>query len=80
MHTIVIGDGLGKAMIGLEEHHLAERLNVGRHEIQRLLGSGKEYGRGPLPAFLRAAVMARANGASLTVIILEPESEASPDE
>ena len=55
MRTIIIGDGLTKDFLGADQPFGDARPNVGRAEIDRLLGRGKAYGTGPLPAFLRAA-------------------------
>ena len=56
MRTIIIGDGLTKDFLSAEQPFAASPLNIGRAEIDRLLGRGKAYGNGPLPAFLRLVV------------------------
>jgi len=56
VRAIVIGDGLTKECLGSEQPFAASAQNVGASEIDRLLGRGKAYGNGPLPAFLRAVV------------------------
>ena len=54
MRTIVIADGLTKEFLSREQPFAASPTNVGRAEIDRLLGRGKAYGQGPLPTCLRA--------------------------
>ena len=73
MRTIVIADGLTKDYLGAEEPFAGSRRNVGRAEIERLLGRGKAHGRGPLPAFLRAVVESSKAGADLRLILLRGE-------
>jgi ADP-ribose pyrophosphatase len=73
MRTIVIADGLTKDYLGAEEPFAGSRRNVGRAEIDRLLGRGKAHGRGPLPAFLRAVVESSKAGADLRLILLRGE-------
>jgi ADP-ribose pyrophosphatase len=55
MRTIIVGDGLTKEFLSAEEPFASSRNNVGRSEIDRLLGRGKAFGQGPLPSFLRLA-------------------------
>jgi hypothetical protein len=54
MQTIVIANGLTKEFLSREQPFAASPTNVGRAEIDRLLGRGKAYGQGPLPTCLRA--------------------------
>ena len=49
MQTIVIADGLTKEFLSNEQPFAASPTNVGGAEIDRLLGRGKAYGKGPLP-------------------------------
>jgi ADP-ribose pyrophosphatase len=74
MRTIVIADGLTKDFLGAEQPFAAEARNVGRAEIDRLLGRGKAYGEGPLPAFLRAASESDARTAGSQVVLLRGDS------
>jgi hypothetical protein len=78
MRTIVIADGLTKDYLGSEEPFAGSRRNVGRAEIDRLLGRGKAYGSGPLPAFLRAVGESSKAGADLRLVLLRGE-EPVPD-
>jgi ADP-ribose pyrophosphatase len=58
MRAIVIADGLTKDFLSLEQPFVEARNNLGRAEIDRLLGRGKGYGEGPLSAFLQAIATA----------------------
>ena len=53
MFTIVIGDGLTNEFLSPEVQFQTCPLNVGRQEIDRLLGAGPDFGSGVLPRFLR---------------------------
>jgi hypothetical protein len=52
---IVIGEGLVRATLSPEKQFLGIPANLGAREIGRLMGRGKLYGDGPLPALIRAA-------------------------
>ncbi len=77
MSTIIIGDGLTNDVLSPQHQFQASRENVGQREIARLLGKGKAFGEGPLPAFLRAAVQARSQGAAPELLFLQPAGEAA---
>ena len=70
MRTLIIGDGLTKDFLSAEQPFADARHNVGRAEIDRLLGRGKTYGNGPLAAFLRAAVETVRKDAETRLILL----------
>jgi len=70
MRTIIIGDGLTKEFLSVEQPFADARHNVGRAEIDRLLGRGKAYGNGPLPAFLRAAAENARQNTETRLILL----------
>ena len=76
MSTIIIGEGLTNDVLSPQYQFQASRENVGQREIERLLGQGKTFGEGPLPAFLRAAAQARNNGAALELLFLQPADDA----
>ena len=76
MSTIIIGEGLTNDVLSPQHQFQASRENVGQREIERLLGQGKTFGEGPLPAFLRAAAQARNNGAALELLFLQPADDA----
>lgn len=73
MQTIIVGDGLTKDVLSLEHPHQTSKSNIGRLEIERLMGKGKAFGGGPLPFFLRQAIEARASGAAVRVVLLKEE-------
>ena len=73
MQTIIIGDGLTKEFLSAEAPFSSSRQSVGRAEIDRLLGRGKEYGNGPLGAFLRAAAEGRGQKAEVRLIVLRAD-------
>ncbi len=70
MFTIVIGDGLTNEFLSPEVQFQACPLNVGRQEIDRLLGAGPDFGNGVLPRFLREAASARTRGANTALLLL----------
>ena len=73
MRTIIIGDGLTKDFLSAEQPFADERRNVGKAEIDRLLGRGKAYGNGPLPSFLRAAAENVRQDAESQLILLRSD-------
>ncbi len=56
MNSVVLGVGLTREVLSPEPAFRSSRTNVGRQEIERLLGEGAS--EGPLPRFLRAATAA----------------------
>ena len=49
---IIIADGLTNEFLSPEVQFRNRKVNIGAHEISRLMGSGPEFGSGPLPTFL----------------------------
>jgi ADP-ribose pyrophosphatase len=83
MYTIIIGDGLTEDFLSPEVQYIAGKSSVGQYEIDRLMGKGRHFGQGPLPAFLRQATSARQNGASIGLLFLRNTyefDEAGEDE
>ncbi len=70
MFTIVIGDGLTNEFLSSEIQYQTCPRNVGRQEIDRLLGAGPAYGSGVLPRFLREVASARKDGANTRLLLL----------
>jgi ADP-ribose pyrophosphatase len=68
--TVAIGVGLTDSVLGLEERYLGSANHVGRAVSERLLGAGRGYGQGILPAFVSELVGARRVGARVGVILL----------
>ena len=66
MHSIVVVTGVSERELSPEPRHLSERGSVGRQEIERLLGRGRSFGRGPLVRILEAGV---AGDATVIVIV-----------
>ena len=77
MHRIIIGDGLTNEILSPQHQYQSSKGNVGQREIALLLGKGKTFGDGPLPAFFRSAAAARAAGESVDLLLLRPTSDAS---
>ena len=77
MQVFIIGDGLTKDQLGSEAPFTAARGHVGRAEVERLLGQGKAYGKGPLPTFLQLAAEQAQGEGSLRLIALQ--TSAPPD-
>ena len=78
--TVIVGDGLTKDILSLEHPYQTSKSNVGRREIERLMGRGKAFGDGPLPSFLREAIEARSRGAAVQLVLLKDEEGAGASE
>jgi len=70
MQTFIIADGLTKEYLSAEQPFAGSRFNLGRAEIDRLLGRGRAYGKGPLPTFLRGATKAMGEDSSTRLLLL----------
>ncbi len=80
MFTIVIGDGLTNEFLSPEVQFQTRPLNVGRQEIDRLLGAGPDFGNGVLPRFLGEAASAGKHGAKTGLLLLRSaESSVGSD-
>ena len=67
--TIIICVGLSRRNISPELHLQSSLENIGRSEIARLMGAGRDAGNGPLPSFLRqACVAARRSDSGVHVV------------
>ncbi len=80
MNTIIIGDGLSRAVLDPDQPFRDLPRNVGPAEIDRLMGRGRMYGDGPLPAFLRAAVDAADAGAPIRLLLFGESVKTSGEE
>ena len=78
--TVIVGDGLTRDILSLEHPYQTSKSNVGRREIERLMGRGKAFGDGPLPSFLREAIEARSRGAAVQLVLLKDEEGAGASE
>jgi ADP-ribose pyrophosphatase len=78
MITIVIGDGLTSEFLSPEVQFQASLLHVGLQEIDRLMGSGQDFGTGPLPTFLQEVAAANGRGVNTSLLLLQ-SSEDSTD-
>jgi ADP-ribose pyrophosphatase len=78
MFTIVIGDGLTNEFLSPEVRFQACPANVGRQEIDRLLGAGQDSERGVLARFLGDVAMAGKSGANMGLLLLQ-KAENSPN-
>ena len=65
---IVIADGLTRGMLSPEKQFLGIRRNLGGREIARLMGSGRAFGKGPIPSFIRLLTEAGPEGPRLILI------------
>jgi ADP-ribose pyrophosphatase len=74
--TIVIGDGLTNAFLSAEHPFHTSRSNVGKQEIERLMGRGRNAGKGPLPMFLRQALEV---GPAVKVVLFGQNGEMDSD-
>jgi hypothetical protein len=68
--TVAIGCDLSDSVLGAEPRYLGSPSHIGRAESERLMGSGREYGRGPLPTFVAAFDQARRSGAPAGLLLL----------
>ncbi|HEY5545424.1 MAG TPA: phosphotransferase [Gemmatimonadaceae bacterium] len=68
--TVAIGTDLSDSVLGTELKYLGGPSHVGRAESERLMGAGRDYGRGPLPTFLAAFDQARRAGAPAGLLLL----------
>ena len=68
--SIIVGDGLSRDILSRDYPHRNSRVNIGRREIERLMGKGRAYGTVPLPTFLGLALEARAAGAAIGIVLL----------
>ncbi len=71
MWTIIVGDGLTQHFLSSDIGFAEQPLNVGRREVERLLGKGKSIGKGPLPSFLKATLKARSNGCQIGLVFFD---------
>jgi ADP-ribose pyrophosphatase YjhB (NUDIX family) len=75
--TIIICTGLTRKIVSPEQHLQTSLSNIGRSEIGRLMGSGREAGAGPLPSFLRQVCMADAQHTPRSRVLFISEDESS---
>jgi ADP-ribose pyrophosphatase len=68
--TVAIGTDLSDSVLGAELRYLGGPSHVGRAESERLMGAGREYGRGPLPTFVAALDQSRRAGVSAGLLLL----------
>jgi ADP-ribose pyrophosphatase len=79
MQTIIVGDGLTNDHLSLEHSFQDSKSNIGRFEINRLMGRGKAFGNGALPSFLRQAMEARSKGVGVAMVLLKSVGEPGGD-
>jgi ADP-ribose pyrophosphatase len=68
--TVAIGVGLTDSVLGSEERYVGGAGHVGRVESERLLGAGRDLGRGVIPTFLAELDHKRREGAPVGVLLL----------
>ncbi len=67
--TIIV-DNLTNDFAGIHEEFQKVQLHTGTNEVDRLMGAGDDFGKGPLPMFLRAAVLAKKAGNPVHIFYL----------
>ena len=67
---MIIADSLIHDFASPLPDYKAVKTNIGAVEIERIMGGGAQFGRGPLPRFLRAAWKARRAGAPVDIILV----------
>lgn len=73
--TLFLGDGFDQQVLSPQPRYLGSRESIGEREIDRLLGHGRDFGRGPLPTFLRLVLAARGAGDPLAAVLVAPRRE-----
>jgi hypothetical protein len=77
MHTVIIGTGLDNRCISPDVAFLSRKESIGEQESARLLGKGKDFGKGPLATFLQqAAGPSASNGGIDQIVISRPRSDS----
>jgi ADP-ribose diphosphatase len=77
---IIIADGLTNEFLSPEVQFRNRKVNIGAHEISRLMGSGAEYGSGPLPTFLSQTRADQVGSTERALLLLRDlDEEASGD-
>ena len=73
MSCIIIGSGLTNNFLNPESRFRNSIDRLSSQEIGRLMGSGKEYGAGPLPTFLNGVASAKASGNLIDIILINSQ-------
>lgn len=77
---IIIADGLTNEFLSPEVQFRNRPVNVGVHEIARLMGSGTQFGAGSLPTFLNQVLASRSPPANTALLVFRDlDEEASAD-
>jgi ADP-ribose pyrophosphatase len=81
VHTrIIIADGLTNEFLSPEVQFRHRTVNVGTHEVARLMGAGTRFGTGPLPTFLNRTLGDGAATAKTGLLVFRDlDEEASAD-
>jgi ADP-ribose pyrophosphatase len=81
VHTrIIIADGLTNEFLSPEVQFRHRTVNVGTHEVARLMGAGTRFGTGPLPTFLNRTLGDGASTAKTGLLVFRDlDEEASVD-
>ncbi|MFT7518323.1 MAG: ADP-ribose pyrophosphatase [Kiritimatiellia bacterium] len=75
MPCLIVGTGLTEDTVGPANRFLSGRQHIGLSESARLLGQGREYGDGPVPLLMRAAI---EHGERSTGVLLVVEEDPGP--
>jgi nicotinamidase-related amidase len=70
--VVILADSLTNDFLNADPEFLQTKVNIGKNEIQRLVGDGK----GPLISFLRGAVKARQAGKNVHLILIRDWHDA----
>ncbi len=71
IRTLIICDGLTNGFVSPDAAFATGKAHIGRQEIDRLLGKGRDYGNGPLPSFLREAALSAKRCKPIGIILLQ---------
>jgi len=78
--TVIICSNLTNAFVSPDLPFISGKTSMGRREIDRLMGLGRKYGKGPLPGFLNTALEATKKGQPIGIILIQTiETVESPD-
>lgn len=60
--TVIICCGMTNDIVNPDLQYSSDRSSAGRSEIRRIMGIGRDFGKGPLPSFLTFAMAGKTGG------------------
>ena len=77
MVTVVIGHGLTNEYLNMDNRFQANPLHVGESEIERLVGKGRDWGKGVLPEFLKQVIHNKKRGDNTSLLLIRERNSES---